>query len=73
MAVSIESSFSAFDVQAVTFWLLFLGVVQERKEWGDTSKIYLFINASISPSRILLSSLLSVSLMVELSDFALLF
>lgn len=42
MAVSIESSFSTLDVQDVTFfWLLFLGTVQARKQWGDTLRIIL--------------------------------
>lgn len=43
MTVSIESTFSTFDVQAVTFWLLFLSTVQARKEWGNTLKIFFLI------------------------------
>lgn len=73
MAVPIESSFSTFDVQDVTFfWLLFLGTVQARREWGDILRIFFFLNIIILPSGILFSSLLSVSLMVDLSDSALL-
>lgn len=72
MTVSIESLFSTFDVQAVTFfWLLFLSTVQARKEWGDTLKIFFFLIWSFCHQEFFLHPCY-VSLMADLSDSVLL-